>query len=148
MDTWELSAREQIRELVAAYAHCADGGRFDEVAGLFAEDGILETPDGHQHGGATAIRAFLSGTKTRLATATAVSLIRHHVASLRIHLDSREAASGAAYFLVVTERGPDHWGRYRDRYACRGGAWRFLHRRVRLDGYAPGSWAAQNRGEG
>jgi len=46
------------------------------------------------------------------------------------------------HFLVVTERGPDHWGRYRDRYVCRAGAWRFAHRRVRLEGYAPGSWAA------
>jgi len=147
VETWELSAREQIRDLVAAYAHCADGGRFDALVGLFADDGVLETPDGQQHTGAEAIRAFLTGTKTRLAAATSVPLIRHHVSNLRIEVESRDAATGAAYFLVVTERGPDHWGRYRDRYVCRAGAWRFAHRRVRLEGYAPGSWAAHNRGE-
>jgi len=39
----------------------------------------------------------------------------------------------------VTERGPDHWGRYRDRLVVRDGRWLFAHRRARADGYAPGS---------
>jgi hypothetical protein len=64
-------------------------------------------------------------------------LIRHHVANLHIEVSGPLSASGAAYFFVVTERGPDHWGRYRDRYVCRDGDWRFAHRRVRLDGRAP-----------
>ena len=75
VETWELTAREQIRDLVAAYAHCADSGRFDALVALFADDGVLETPDGQHHGGADAIRAFLTGTKTRLAAATSVPLI-------------------------------------------------------------------------
>ena len=136
VETWELSAREQIRDLVAAYAHCADGGRFDALVGLFADDGVLETPDGQQHTGAEAIRAFLTGTKTRLAAATSVPLIRHHVSNLRIEVESRDAATGAAYFLVVTERGPDHWGVYRDRFARVGDRWLFRQRRVKVDGRA------------
>ncbi len=147
VETWELAAREHIRDLVAAYAHFADSGRFDELVALFADDGVLETPDGRRHRGADALRAFLTATKHHLAAATAVPLIRHHVSNLRIEVTEHEAASGTAYFLVVTERGPDHWGRYRDRYVCRADVWRFAHRRVRLDGYAPGSWAAHNRGE-
>jgi hypothetical protein len=43
---------------------------------------------------------------------------------------------------VVTERGPDHWGRYRDRFERLGGRWLFRHRRVTIDGRAAGSWAA------
>lgn len=136
METWELIAREQIRELVAGYAHCADSGRFDELVALFASDGILETPDGAQHSGPVAIGAFLGATKSRLASATEQALIRHHVSNLRIAVTGPHEASGAAYFFVVTERGPDHWGRYRDRYVCRDGHWRFAHRRVRLDGRA------------
>jgi hypothetical protein len=38
VEPWELGAREEIRELVARYAHCADGGRFDDLVALFAED--------------------------------------------------------------------------------------------------------------
>jgi len=143
MDTWELIAREHIRELVASYAHCADGGRFDELVALFAENGILETPDRHQHRGREAIRAFLGATKTRLAAATTSALIRHHVTNLRLEVVSPSEATGAAYFFVITERGPDHWGRYRDRYTCRDGHWQFAHRRVRLEGHAAGSWAGQ-----
>jgi 3-phenylpropionate/cinnamic acid dioxygenase small subunit len=135
VETWELVAREQIRDLVAGYAHCADSGRFDELVALFAEDGVLETPDGQEHRGHDGIRDFLSGTKAQLAAAVlGAPLIRHHVSNLRIAVAGPDAATGAAYFFVITERGPDHWGRYRDRYVRIGGAWRFAHRRVRLDG--------------
>lgn len=136
MESMELIAREQIRDLVAAYAHCADSGRFEELVALFADDGVLETPDGQQHRGRDAISAFLGATKTRLAAATERTLIRHHVSNLRIVVVGPDEATGAAYFFVVTERGPDHWGRYRDRYVCIDGHWRFAHRRVRLDGRA------------
>ena len=145
MEVWELAAREEIRDLVAAYAHAADSGRFDEVAGLFALDGVLETPDHVEHRGRDAIRAFLGGTGKLLAGATTVPIIRHHVANLRLAVTGPDDATGAAYFFVITERGPDHWGRYRDRYVRTDEGWRFAHRRVRLDGYAPGSWAAERR---
>ena len=146
MELWELIARERIRELVAGYAHCADGGRFDELVGLFAADGVLQTPEGVEHRGRDALRAFLGGTKQALAGATRAGLIRHHVSNLRIEVVDPAAATGAAYFFVVTERGPDHWGRYRDRYvAASDGAWHFAHRRVRLDGWAPGSWVGERR---
>jgi SnoaL-like domain len=146
MELWELIAREEIRTLVASYAHWADSGRFDDLVGLFAADGVLETPDRVEHRGRAAIGAFLGGTKHRLAASSRVPLIRHHVTNLRIEVSGPDAATGAAYFFVVTERGPDHWGRYRDRYVHRDGAWRFAHRRVRLEGWAPGSWAAERRG--
>jgi hypothetical protein len=67
------------------------------------------------------------------------------VSNHRIDVAGPGDASGAAYFFVVTERGPDHWGRYRDRYTLVDGAWRFAHRRVRLDGMSPTSWAAERR---
>ena len=145
MEIGELIAREEIRSVVAAYAHYADSGRFDELVALFADDGVLETPDGQAHCGRETIRAFLTGTKTQLAAATTAALIRHHVSSLQIAMDGPADATGAAYFLVVTARGPDHWGRYRDRYVRSDGHWRFAHRRVRLDGWTPDSWAAERR---
>ena len=145
METWELIAREEIRELVAAYAQLADGGRFDELLELFAEDGVLRGGDAAEARGRDAIRAFLAGTGSDLKDVTAAPLIRHHVSNLRIEVVSPDEARGTAYFFVVTDRGPDHWGRYRDQYVRRHGRWCFAYRRARLDGYAPGSWTAERR---
>ena len=72
--------------------------------------------------------------------------MRHHVSSVRIDLSDAGNAAGSSYFLVVTERGLDHWGRYRDRYVLRAGRWLFATRQVRVDGVSPGSWAAARRG--
>jgi hypothetical protein len=139
VDPTELTAREQIRELVATYAHCADSGRFEELAALFDAEGVLETPDRRTFRGPAAILVFLTATKAQLAATNASGPIRHHVSSLHIELAGPDHAAGAAYFLVVTARGPDHWGRYRDRYVARDGRWRFAERRVRLDGRAAGT---------
>jgi uncharacterized protein (TIGR02246 family) len=145
MDTAELVAREAIRDLVARYAQGADRGRFDEVAALFAPDGVLELPDGTKAIGRDVIRSFLGATGESLGKMAAVPWIRHHVTTHRIVVEDRDRASGHAYFFVMTERGPDHWGRYTDRYVRDGEVWLFAGRRVRLDGYAPGSVAAERR---
>jgi uncharacterized protein (TIGR02246 family) len=142
MELWELTAREAIRETVAAYAHCADTGRFDEFAELFAPYGVLEVNGQEPVRGRDAIRAYLGGVGTELAAGTTVPLIRHHVSNLRIDVVSPTEARGACYFLAVTERGVDHWGRYRDQYAPAGDRWLFAHRFVRTDGTTPGGWAA------
>ena len=139
MDAAHLEAREAIRELVARYAQYADRGRFEDLALLFTDDGILEVNDLPPTRGRAAIRAFLLGAKERLAAATTRPLIRHHVSSLTIDVDGPDAASAASYFLVVTDAGPDHWGRYRDRFVRRDAGWRFVHRRVHTEGAMPGA---------
>lgn len=146
MELWELVAREQIRDLVARYTHCADKGRFAELAELFEVDGILDIGEGRVMHGRDGILGFLGGQKTDLQTKTGASLVRHHVANLRIDVDGAERARGVSYFFVVTDRGPDHWGQYRDVYA-RGadGQWRFAERRVKLEGYGADSWVAARR---
>ena len=145
MDTWELVAREAIRETVAEYAHFADSGRFADFAALFAVDGVLEVRGNAPLRGRDAIQTFLEGVGVELSGATTVPIIRHHVSNLKIDLMSPREARGACYFLAVTEHGVDHWGRYRDHYAPAGdgpaGRWLFAHRYVRTDGTAPGGWA-------
>jgi hypothetical protein len=145
METWEIIARERIRDLVAAYAHLADTGRFDELLELFTAEGVLHGGDAPEARGRDAIRAFLTGTGQNLRDVTPVALIRPHVSNLRIDVVSQDEARGVAYFFVVTDRGPDHWGRYRDVYARVGDRWLFRHRRARLDGFAPNSWTAERR---
>ena len=138
METWELAAREAIRETVAAYSFAADTGRFDELAALFTPDGVLEIHDGETSTGRDAIRAFLGGASRNLEAASTTRMIRHFVSNLRISVESAAHASGACYFLAITEIGIDHWGRYRDAYVPDGDAWLFEHRLVRVDGHASG----------
>jgi hypothetical protein len=143
--SWQAAARDAIRELVASYTHCGDGGRFEEFCALFARDGVLELDGGRVITGRDAIRAFVAGTGDAVVASGERAFIRHHVSSVQITLDDPDHAHGASYFFVVTQRGPDHWGRYRDRYVRDGERWLFAHRRVRMDGMAPGSWAADRR---
>ena len=142
MEGWELEAREEIRDTIDRYAHCVDGGRFDELVDLFAPDGVLEVEGEPPHRGRDAIRGFVIGTGRDLAAETGAPRIRHHVGNVLIELDGPEQARARCYFLAVTDRGVDHWGRYRDELVRLGDRWRFTHRRVRTDGAAPGGWAA------
>jgi ketosteroid isomerase-like protein len=139
MEAWELAARELIRDTVARYAHLVDRGRIDELVELFTEEATLQAGDRPPAIGRPAIRAFFLDTGGRLAAATARPLIRHHVSNLLIEVAGPEVATARSYFLAVTERGPDHWGRYRDRFARVGERWLFTHRVARADGWAPGS---------
>jgi hypothetical protein len=145
VEFWELAAREAIRELVARYAQHADGGRFAELVALFTEDGELRIDDRAPLRGREAILAFLHSIRSSLRESTGPRSMRHHVTTLRIEVTGPAAATGAAYFLVVTDRGADHWGRYRDRYARHEGRWLFAERQVRVDGFAQGSPVAARR---
>lgn len=145
MEAWELEAREGIRETIAAYAHRVDGGRFDELVELFAPDGVLEVEGEPPHRGRDAIRAFVTGTGRDLAAGTGAPRIRHHVSNVLIELAGPDRARARCYFLAVTDRGVDHWGRYRDELGRDGEVWRFVHRRVRTDGAARDSWVVGRR---
>lgn len=147
MELWELLAREGLRDLVARYAHAADKGRFDELAALFTDSGVLDIGGGRVMRGREAIRTFLNQQKTDVAAKTGATLVRHHVTNLRLDVDDARTARGVAYFLVVTDRGVDHWGQYRDRYLLDADRWRFAERTVKLEGHSATGWAAANRRE-
>jgi ketosteroid isomerase-like protein len=136
METWELEARESIRDLVARYNANGDAGRIDPMVELFAGDAVLEVPDETVRGG-DAIRGFFRG----VAGDKTGHLLRHFTATHQIDVDSPDAARGRCYYAVLTEDGLDHWGRYLDRYRRVAGAWRFGERRVTVDGRVPGGWA-------
>jgi hypothetical protein len=140
VDAAELIARALVRDTIVRDAHLVDGGRLDDVVALFTEDGVLHANDLPPLVGRPAIRAFLLGTKARLASATARPWIRHHLTSILVDEIGPAEATARAYFLAVTERGWDHWGRYRDRLVPVEGRWLFRHRRVRTDGHVPDAW--------
>jgi hypothetical protein len=71
-------------------------------------------------------------------------VLRHCVTNTTITIDPFTAegtrrARAESYFLVVTEAGLDHWGRYRDEFEPERDRWLLARRQVRTDGYAAGS---------
>ena len=139
MDIDELRAREQIRDTISRYNHAGDRGRLDELAACFAEDGVLEIVGTGEFVGPAAIVAQLRGVVAEGARAVERPSVSHHVSSIKIELTSARSASAYSYFLVFTEIGLDHWGRYSDRFCCRNGEWLLAHRRVRVQGATPNS---------
>ena len=139
MKSDELEARECIRDTLARYNHAGDRGRLAELAACFAPDRVLDLSSEDLSTGPAEIEARLSqvvaGSKERAAR----PLVRHHVSSIAIQLEGPEEARAHSYFLVFTEIGLDHWGRYDDRLRRCGERWLFAHRRVRTEGASPES---------
>ena len=146
VEAWELDAREQIRDLVASYNAHGDRGRFDEVMALFADDAVMDVGDGHTYSGIQEIRTIFTETQESVTDGldhdtTKPHYLQHHTSMPAMTFESSDAASGQAYFTVMTDVGVDHWGRYQDAYRVINGRWRFTARRVRVDGTTPGGWA-------
>jgi hypothetical protein len=138
METWELEARESIRDIVARYNANGDSGRYEQVMELFAPDAIMIVGD-TEYTGREAIRTVFTGAASSAAWGAHPVFLRHMTATLQIDLIDRDHAQGRCYYLVLTAIGLDHWGRYIDEYAGVDGLWRFTKRRVTLDGRSPDS---------
>jgi hypothetical protein len=133
-----VEPEEAIRHTIASYTYYADRGRFDEVAALFAVDGVLEVQGigGATADGRDAIRAFFGGVNTDVVASAPPGRMQHHVSSTWI-----EVPRAVSYFTVMTGAGVDHWGTYRDTFVAVGNAWLFARRMVTTDGRTPGGWA-------
>ena len=138
MELWELQVREAVRDTIARYLHGGDRARLDELASTFAVDGELLIDDEPPVRGRAAIVERLSSVPAAPGS-DGTRLLHHHVSSVRFLSVTREKVEAASYFLAVTERGPDHWGRYRDVLVPDGDAWVFARRTVTVSGSAPES---------
>ena len=138
METWELAAREEIRELIASYAHLGDGGRIAEMTALFAPDAVLDA-HGTDYVGHERIAGFFGGIADGTAPGPKRTFIRHYISNVTIDLTSPNEASGAAYWTVISDDGLESSGRYRDTYRRDpDGPWRFATRKIRRDAPAVG----------
>jgi hypothetical protein len=145
MELWEVAAREEIRETLARYNQYGDSGRFTEMAALFAIDGVLEVKGERTVVGRDAIEEYFNGVKRDVVALSDVPMLRHYATNVTITVSSPDEATAASSFLVLAATGLDHWGRYRDRLVPEGDGWRFAHRLVRTDGYAPDGWAIRRQ---
>ncbi|MBL7553285.1 nuclear transport factor 2 family protein [Frankia sp. AgB1.9] len=148
MEHWELIAREQVRDTVAAYNHSGDRFLLDELAACFTVDGVLESKGDWAARGRAEIVRTLSGVRATEPVAAAAgaaadarrpSFVRHFLTNLRFEEVTPERIRTSAYFAVLTAAGLDHWGRYRDVLVPAEGRWLFAHRVVRTDAMVPDS---------
>lgn len=145
METWELMAREQIRDLIARYTWAGDRGRIPELIDLFLLEGVLDVGShGGRWDGRAAIEQGLRSVVSRSADATSDDgvtggPVHHHVSSVLISDLTEARATVRSYYAVHTQVGLDHWGRYRDAVSNTGAGWRFAERVVTVDGASPGS---------
>ena len=129
----ELAAREQIRELVAAYTHLGDGGRLDEMTTLFEPAATLDA-FGTTYRGHDEVKSFFSGIVTDRADAPTRTFVRHHISNVTVTLDDADSAHGASYWVVYSDNGFESSGRYRDQYRrADDGTWRFHSRKIGRD---------------
>jgi SnoaL-like domain len=148
VELWELVVRESCRDTLAQYNHAGDRFLLEEFAAAFCEEGVLEIRGSdpitgraaimERFGGATVAQQARQAASAQPADATR-RVVRHNVTNVRFEAVSREEATVASYFTVFTEIGPDHMGRYRDRFVPVGERWLIAHRFVSTDWRAPDS---------
>lgn len=137
MEIWELVVRESVRQTLADYTAATDRFRLHDLAACFAPDGILDFTGGEPMVGPAAIAAGLAaqmGGST--AGPVALTHVRHHVSSVLFGAVTPERVEVSSSFVVFTDVGVDHWGRYRDGLVPVDGRWLFSSRKISVDGHS------------
>jgi uncharacterized protein (TIGR02246 family) len=124
-----LEEKDAIREVLARYCFALDGGKFNEMAALFTEDGTWQTFFG-QATGRKAIAEFAAGLRAhRTENPRAI----HHVTNVVITLDGDSAKVRSNWTTVQNSpNGPKigSGGAYDDDMAKVAGWWFFRHRTI------------------
>lgn len=125
--------KDAIREIMAEYCYHLDERRFDEMAGLFAEDGTWETAFGTATGRANIAALAASLGKPGEAPVRRV----HYVTNIVIKLDGDRAGVRSNWVQIDNSApgsglGPKigSGGGYVDTMVRQGGRWLFQHRKI------------------
>jgi uncharacterized protein (TIGR02246 family) len=124
-----LEDKDAIREVMAAYCHALDAGRFADVASLFADDGVWTTDYGEAKG-----RGEIEHLLRSIVPMKGEGPQRKHYITniiIKVNGDSAESISD---YLVVRESGPDlipvMGGTYKDKWVRQDGTWRFKRKEL------------------
>jgi uncharacterized protein (TIGR02246 family) len=124
-----LEDKDAIREVMAAYCHALDAGRFADVASLFADDGVWTT-DYAEAKGRGAIEEML---RSIVPVKGEGPQRKHYITNIIITVNGDTAYSISNY-LVVREAGRDlipvMGGTYKDKWVRRDGTWRFQRKEL------------------
>jgi 3-phenylpropionate/cinnamic acid dioxygenase small subunit len=126
--------RDAIADLVFAYAERLDAGDLAGVASLFA-DATLRSAE-RAHVGAAAVLEVL---RRRVVLHDGMPRTKHVTTNLVIEVDDAGGKATARAYFTVLQATPTLplqvviAGRYHDRFARAGTAWRFVERVVHVD---------------
>lgn len=120
------AAEADCARLIALYANLNDEARWDEVAALYAEDGVMYRP--------TAPDAPVAGREAILAAfkARPPRTTRHVCSNVVVDVESETTARGTSAMLLFTGEGAPLVGSFHDRFVLTGDVWRFAERRGSL----------------
>ncbi len=124
-----LEDKDAIREVLAEYCFCLDGGRFAEMAALFASDGTWHTAFGKANG-----RAEIEALANRVANrAGPRPRGAHMVTNVVIRLAGERAQVASNWALA--QNGPNgpiigSGGAYADEMVKQDGRWLFHYRKI------------------
>jgi len=125
-----MEEKDAIREVLAEYCFRLDGGRYDDMAALFTEDGTWDTAFGKATG-----RAAIAGLARDLRLRAGADRPRavHLVTNIAISLDGERAEVRSNW--TVVQNSPDgpkigSGGAYADEMAKAGGSWLFRYRKI------------------
>jgi hypothetical protein len=129
-----LEEKDAIREVLAEYCFRLDGGRYDDMAALFTEDGTWDTAFGAGRGRA-AIAALARDIRAKAGDNRPRAI--HLVTNIVIALNGNEAEVRSNWTVVQNSPpnspgGPKigSGGGYADRMVKQNGAWLFRYRKI------------------
>ncbi len=125
---------EEIRNLLGRYCELMDAGDWTGLAELFSE-AVLTDFEGREaaRGYDGVLRLYGDGTQTYDGSPRT----RHLTANSVIEVDGDSAVARSSFVVFQATDAlalqPIAAGRYRDRFECRDGQWRFVARAFALD---------------
>jgi hypothetical protein len=138
MPAWELTAREQVRNIIAEYAFAVDRPSLSWIAGLFHADGVLQIDDADCGVSPEGIKRMLRERAKAGASLPAKPYSKHLVGSICFLDVQPDEITVKSYFVRMDRDRAIHWGTYHDVLVPRDGRWLIKSRRVALEAAAPG----------
>jgi 3-phenylpropionate/cinnamic acid dioxygenase small subunit len=125
-----LEEKDAIREVLAEYCFRLDGGRYDDMAALFTEDGTWDTAFG-KGAGRSAIAGLARDIRARAGDNRPRAI--HLVTNIAITLDGAQAEVRSNWTVVQNSpEGPKigSGGGYLDQLVKQHGRWLFRYRKI------------------
>ena len=147
----KAEARHQIEGLIYGYAEAIDDGDLTRVAEIFEQAEVSPAPGAVLHGGQAVAEMFARHTIFYDAngpadprTSRTKPHTRHVVTNLRIDVAADGLSATAKSYVIVFQASKDFAlqpvfrNRYRDRFVCEVGCWRFAAREMLHDEFGRG----------
>ena len=135
-DAARAAGARSVENLIARYAELIDGGDFAGLGIMFTDASFGGEGDAAVHGGPAVERLFRAMVQTY---EDGTPRTKHVTTNVQIEVDEGGETASARSYVTVFQALPEHplqpivAGRYRDRFVCEAGEWRFADRRFTTD---------------